>query len=399
MSSQGGQLYPISSISRGPSLGSTVKRQKTKDARFSVVSSSNRRRGSEPFAGKTTSTKLKQRATKACDKCREQKCKCVADPHNPRSCTQCGMLGTACTFHGPSLKRGPPKGYLAAVINRLEAMEDTILAKLTGAADDPRARQLLLELIGESTLSQVLSGRIEFGRSRSQGLKKGNGPYGTVWHESCFNDSLWHVPGYGESDNTVSSSVATRDEQQIDILSGVERYFAEIHPQLPVLSKSYYEKLKNRRALGDTLPSLESLELIANAQAIGLHKTNESTPATALFDADESLARKTAWSSCLFLDKILLAMGFSSSIDTRFCDAVAATPDDVRAAQSSELAPYSDQSIVADVRFLLELKQTAARSGCSLSKKAFSSCQKVKSRRAALTALQTITIAVNPWSP
>lgn len=65
-------------------------------------------------------------------------------------------------------------------------MEDTILSKLTGAADDPRARQLLLELIGESALSQVLSGRIEFGRRRNLGAKKGSGPYGTTWQDNWW---------------------------------------------------------------------------------------------------------------------------------------------------------------------------------------------------------------------
>lgn len=81
-----------------------------------------------------------------------------------------------------------------------------------------------------------------------------------------------------------------------------------------------------------------------NAQAIGLHRRNASALGSTPFDADENLARKMAWSSCLFLDKLLLGMGFSSAIDMRLCDAVAATVDDLKAAQSFDASLNSDQS-------------------------------------------------------
>lgn len=136
----------------------------------------------------------------ACDKCREQKCKCVRDPDHPSTCSQCFLLGVTCTYRGPSHKRGPPKGYLSAVINRLEAMEDTILSKLSRSTDDPRARALLQELIGDVALQQVLSGRLKFGLSdrkdtgsasgssynASSSVKKGSGPNGTTWQDTWW---------------------------------------------------------------------------------------------------------------------------------------------------------------------------------------------------------------------
>ncbi|CAO1638304.1 unnamed protein product [Sympodiomycopsis kandeliae] len=148
--------------------------------------------------------KSKQRATKACDKCREQKCKCVPDPEHPSTCAQCFLLGVACTFRGPSHKRGPPKGYLSAVISRLEAMENTILGKLAAHSDDQRARALLRELIGDVALGQVLSGRLKLGDrtepnafspagSSTKGsyattspVKKGSGPNGTTWQDTWW---------------------------------------------------------------------------------------------------------------------------------------------------------------------------------------------------------------------
>ncbi|CAO1616454.1 unnamed protein product [Parajaminaea phylloscopi] len=130
----------------------------------------------------------KIRATQACDKCREQKCKCIPDPDHPGTCAQCLLLGEACTFRGPSMKRGPPKGYLAAVINRLETMEDTILAKLAEHSHDQRARDLLRELVGDTALRQALSGRLRFSQHRDKlpRLKKGAGPHGITWQDSWW---------------------------------------------------------------------------------------------------------------------------------------------------------------------------------------------------------------------
>lgn len=48
---------------------------------------------------------------------------------------------TACTFLGPSRKRGPPKGYIDAIEARLHQTEALVGIML--ATKDPRARSLL----------------------------------------------------------------------------------------------------------------------------------------------------------------------------------------------------------------------------------------------------------------
>ncbi|KAF9242277.1 fungal-specific transcription factor domain-containing protein [Melanogaster broomeanus] len=58
----------------------------------------------------------------ACDQCRKSKCKCER-PIDGDACKSCTMLGTACTFLGPSRKRGPPKGYIDAIEARLHQTE------------------------------------------------------------------------------------------------------------------------------------------------------------------------------------------------------------------------------------------------------------------------------------
>jgi hypothetical protein len=54
------------------------------------------------------------------------------------------LFFTACTFFGPSRKRGPPKGYIDAIEARLHQMEALIGIIL--ASGDPRAEALLQDL-------------------------------------------------------------------------------------------------------------------------------------------------------------------------------------------------------------------------------------------------------------
>ncbi|KAJ6591310.1 hypothetical protein DFH09DRAFT_825847, partial [Mycena vulgaris] len=61
------------------------------------------------------------RSSKACDQCRKSKCKCERGTGD--ACRSCVLLGTECTFLGPSRKRGPPKGYIDAIEARLHQTE------------------------------------------------------------------------------------------------------------------------------------------------------------------------------------------------------------------------------------------------------------------------------------
>jgi hypothetical protein len=86
---------------------------------------------------------VRRRSSKACDQCRKSKCKCERSSEN-EPCKACIMLGTHCTFLGPSRKRGPPKGYIDAIEARLHQTEALVGIML--AANDSRARGLLDDL-------------------------------------------------------------------------------------------------------------------------------------------------------------------------------------------------------------------------------------------------------------
>ncbi|KAG0198197.1 hypothetical protein BGX33_012525, partial [Mortierella sp. NVP41] len=65
----------------------------------------------------------RRRVSRACDTCRRKKVRC--DGIQP-SCTNCTTFGFQCTFNDSAKKRGPPKGYIEALENRLHRMENLL---------------------------------------------------------------------------------------------------------------------------------------------------------------------------------------------------------------------------------------------------------------------------------
>ncbi|KAF9187858.1 hypothetical protein BGZ50_001714 [Haplosporangium sp. Z 11] len=65
----------------------------------------------------------RRRVSRACDTCRRKKVRC--DGLQP-SCTNCTTFGFQCTFNDSAKKRGPPKGYIEALENRLHRMENLL---------------------------------------------------------------------------------------------------------------------------------------------------------------------------------------------------------------------------------------------------------------------------------
>lgn len=90
------------------------------------------------------------------------------------------------------ITRGPPKGYLSSVIKRLERMEDVLLSKLALRTSDPRARDLLLELVGPAAMSQILAGRLVLPQTREKQARvgkkngRGSGPHGLLWESTWW---------------------------------------------------------------------------------------------------------------------------------------------------------------------------------------------------------------------
>ncbi|KAG1752093.1 fungal-specific transcription factor domain-containing protein [Suillus lakei] len=130
---------------------------------------------------------VRRRSSKACDQCRKSKCKCERSGDG-EACKSCIMLGTPCTFLGPSRKRGPPKGYIDAIEARLhqtEALLGVLLAveaehgERHGEADKPpsggaTALEDVLYTLRQDTLAREILNRVDSSSYGVKGRKGGN---------------------------------------------------------------------------------------------------------------------------------------------------------------------------------------------------------------------------------
>ncbi|EKM56762.1 uncharacterized protein PHACADRAFT_254069 [Phanerochaete carnosa HHB-10118-sp] len=112
---------------------------------------------------------VRRRSSKACDQCRKSKCKCERTSMQ-EPCKNCVLLGTPCTFLGPSRKRGPPKGYIDAIEARLHQTE--ALIGILISSKDSRAKTLLEDL-SEDPLAKDIIDRVNNSSYGHKGRKRG----------------------------------------------------------------------------------------------------------------------------------------------------------------------------------------------------------------------------------
>ncbi|KAG2159426.1 fungal-specific transcription factor domain-containing protein [Suillus bovinus] len=130
---------------------------------------------------------VRRRSSKACDQCRKSKCKCER-AGDGEACKSCIMLGTPCTFLGPSRKRGPPKGYIDAIEARLhqtEALLGVLLAveaehsERYGEEDKPSSGNAagledVLHTLRQDALAREILNRVDASSYGVKGRKGGN---------------------------------------------------------------------------------------------------------------------------------------------------------------------------------------------------------------------------------
>ncbi|KIJ50913.1 hypothetical protein M422DRAFT_244864 [Sphaerobolus stellatus SS14] len=90
----------------------------------------------------------------ACDQCRRTKTRCDAGPDRDTACQYCVLSGFDCTFSEPTQKRGPPKGYLAALENRLHEAEALLGAIIS--AEETRAKTLIADLSKDDLANAII---------------------------------------------------------------------------------------------------------------------------------------------------------------------------------------------------------------------------------------------------
>ncbi|KAH7083335.1 hypothetical protein BKA63DRAFT_403028 [Paraphoma chrysanthemicola] len=72
-------------------------------------------------------SRKRSKVSRACDECRRKKIRCDATSENgPESCSSCKRTGARCQFSRQPMKRGPSKGYIKELADRLNSLESQI---------------------------------------------------------------------------------------------------------------------------------------------------------------------------------------------------------------------------------------------------------------------------------
>ncbi|TGZ78185.1 hypothetical protein EX30DRAFT_351219 [Ascodesmis nigricans] len=81
----------------------------------------------EVLAGDPTAPRKRSKVSRACDECRRKKIRCDATSESSlEQCSSCRRVGTKCSFSRVPMKRGPSKGYIKELAERLVTLENTI---------------------------------------------------------------------------------------------------------------------------------------------------------------------------------------------------------------------------------------------------------------------------------
>ncbi|KZF21047.1 hypothetical protein L228DRAFT_248804 [Xylona heveae TC161] len=81
----------------------------------------------DPAFGDPTAPRKRSKVSRACDECRRKKIRCDATSESGlEQCSSCKRVGTRCQFSRVPMKRGPSKGYIKELADRLNTLENSI---------------------------------------------------------------------------------------------------------------------------------------------------------------------------------------------------------------------------------------------------------------------------------
>ncbi|EPQ60261.1 hypothetical protein GLOTRDRAFT_134976 [Gloeophyllum trabeum ATCC 11539] len=186
----------------------------------------------EGHDGHESEAAVRKRSSRACDQCRKSKSKCERSPDST-TCKNCAAAGVACTFEGPSYKRGPPKGYINAIEHRWHMVESLLGAIVS--SPDPRCQSIVSDLRRDELAKDILE-RVQ------------SGPFGPAGREKQKSDA-------SKEDFFVSffagEASSARDRSRPRRQSRVSREIVssrEESTKLPVPTMDWQDKLSHRLA-------------------------------------------------------------------------------------------------------------------------------------------------------
>ena len=101
------------------------------------------------------------KVSRACDECRRKKIRCDAvDESGNAPCTSCARTGTKCAFSRQPMKRGPSKGYIKELAERLNTLERQVVPGQLQHQQQAEIQRVQREM--EGLRAQGLDGQVVF---------------------------------------------------------------------------------------------------------------------------------------------------------------------------------------------------------------------------------------------
>ncbi|KAH6633430.1 hypothetical protein C7974DRAFT_171085 [Boeremia exigua] len=183
----------------------------------------------------------RSKVSRACDECRRKKIRCDATSENgPEACSSCKRTGARCQFSRQPMKRGPSKGYIKELADRLNSLESQI--------QQPQAHQFDLQNLADQSFTEIQTPP-QFHRKRTHSMSEG--------FQDAFGRSSWSGQDRGNNHPLEQNilSLLTTQETPVNgdrrtsfgdmtlagnLITGsnegtLKAYYNLIHPTLPIL--------------------------------------------------------------------------------------------------------------------------------------------------------------------
>jgi len=171
-------------------------------------------------------SRKRSKVSRACDECRRKKIRCDATSENgPEACSSCKRTGARCQFSRQPMKRGPSKGYIKELADRLNSLESQI--------QQPQNSPHNFDFGGMGDQSFVDNqSPPHFKRQRTHSVTEG-------FHEA-FGRSSWSAQDREPSLNGNRRTSLGEMSLAGSLITGsnegtLKAYYNIIHPTLPVL--------------------------------------------------------------------------------------------------------------------------------------------------------------------
>lgn len=172
-------------------------------------------------------SRKRSKVSRACDECRRKKIRCDATSENgPEACSSCKRTGARCQFSRQPMKRGPSKGYIKELADRLNSLESQIQQPQNSAHNFDFGG------MGDQTFVDTQSPP-QFKRQRTHSITEG-------FHEN-FGRPSWSAqdrdPSLNGNQRTSFGEMTLAGSLITGVNEGAIRaYYTVVHPTIPILS-------------------------------------------------------------------------------------------------------------------------------------------------------------------